>query len=59
MQPSGQQTNKMLRDIGSKEYTENQLIREENWFWFFIPPPPKTPGEISISKKQNLVMIFI
>lgn len=30
IQPSGQQTNKMLHDIGSKAYTEKQLIGEEN-----------------------------
>jgi len=30
IQPSGQQTNKMLHDIGSKAYTEKQLMGEGN-----------------------------
>lgn len=30
IQPSGQQTNKMLYDIGSKAYTEKQVMGEGN-----------------------------
>lgn len=50
IQTSGQQTNKMLHDIGSKAHTEKQLMREANssqffcilvGFGFAISPPPQ------------------
>lgn len=70
IQPSGKQTNKMLPDIGSKAYTEKQLVGEGNGsqplcslmgfdFVLFFPLSGRLLSWICICKKQNLVMIFI
>lgn len=68
-QPSGQQTSKMLNDIGSKISTEKnnawemETVHSLSVAWWVLVlqyffPPRRLLGKICICKMENLVIIF-